>query len=64
MKNSWRTTLSGIGVILAALGMSIKMFLAGDQAGALGTLFAGISGGVGLIKARDNVVTSEQAKSE
>ena len=58
---SWKTTLSGVGVILTALGAGIKMFLAGDTGSAITALVGGISAGVGLIAARDNNVTSEQA---
>lgn len=54
--------MSGVGSILAALGLlcsalSEEKF---DASKLLG-VFAGVSAGVGLISARDNKVTSEDA---
>ena len=57
---SWKTTLGGIGMIASSVAILIKMFVANhfdpDQVSAA---FVGISGGLGLIAARDNKVTSE-----
>ena len=58
---SWKTTLSGVAVILGAVATAIKAGLAGDYATALGALATGVPAGVGLIAARDNSVSSEQA---
>jgi hypothetical protein len=58
---SWKTTLAGIGALLGSLAAAIKLFLAGDLVSAISTLVAGVSAGIGLIHARDNNVTSEQA---
>ena len=43
MKN-WKTTLGGIGILLAGLGSGIKLLLAGDIVGASAAVVAGISG--------------------
>ena len=58
---SWKTTLSGIGVILSGAGAAIKFAVAGDYGTAIATLIPAVSAGIGLIAARDNNVTSEQA---
>lgn len=60
-KTSWKTTLSGIAVILGALASALKTGLDGDWPTAITALVTGIPAGVGLIAARDNDVTSEQA---
>jgi len=43
MKN-WKTTLGGIGILLAGLGSGIKLFLAGDIVGASAAIVTGIGG--------------------
>jgi hypothetical protein len=58
---SWRTSLSGIATILASIGGAMKLFAAGQTTEAVTVLITGIPTGIGLIKARDNKVTSEQA---
>lgn len=61
--SSWKTTAAGIAAILTAVGSALTAMLDTDPAtvpdwGAV--LAAGIAG-FGLIFARDNGVTSEQA---
>lgn len=59
---SWKTTVAGIGMILGALGAAMKLIGAGNYDVDQLTVLAGtIAGGIGLICARDNNVTSEQA---
>lgn len=58
-QKSWKTTLSGVGVILTALGVGIKFIVAGDFGSAVTAIVGGISGGIGLIAARDNDKSSE-----
>ena len=70
---SWRTTTGGIGMILGGLGVLGGLLLkisneglsAIDQSAitAGSAAFASISGGVALIFARDNKVTSEQVNA-
>lgn len=55
---SWKTTVGGIGTILAGLGAAINLWLNGNIAGAITTALAAIAAGVGLISARDNNVPS------
>lgn len=43
MKN-WKTTLGGIGILLAGLGSGIKLFLVGDIVGATAAIATGIGG--------------------
>lgn len=64
--NSWKTTLGGIVSILTALGMFGKIlndFGNGESVNLeqVGVAVAAISGGIGLLFARDNNVTSEEA---
>jgi hypothetical protein len=57
---SWKTTLAGVGVILAAIGNAIGQFVAGGVAAVDFTvLIGGISAGGGLLLARDNDVSSK-----
>jgi len=60
---SWRTTGLGICTIVAAVAAAGKAFLDGDPSTNpdWGTTIAAITAGIGLIFARDNKVTSEQA---
>ena len=57
---SWKTTLSGVAAILAALGGLAKGVSDGNYE-IVGASITGIITGIGLIMARDNGVTSEQA---
>lgn len=43
MKN-WKTTLGGIGILLAGIGSGIKLFLVGDIVGATTAVATGIGG--------------------
>lgn len=43
MKN-WKTTLGGIGILLAGIGSGIKLFLVGDIVGATTAIATGIGG--------------------
>ena len=43
MKN-WKTTLGGIGILLAGIGSGIKLFLVGDIVGATTAIVTGIGG--------------------
>lgn len=59
---SWRTSLGGIGSILGGLAIVVKMISTGNYDPALiATAWAAISGGIALLCARDNLVSSEQA---
>ena len=60
MQGSWRTTVSGIVAILGAILLAVKSLLAGVQPD-WAVVTTGIAVGIGLIAARDNKVTSEQA---
>lgn len=59
---SWKTTLAGVGTILATIGNAIHDFMVGGLGGInFAVLASGLTAGVGLIAARDNNVTSVQA---
>lgn len=60
---SWRTTGLGVCTILAAVAAAGKALMDGDPSTNpdWGTTIAAITAGIGLIAARDNKVTSEQA---
>lgn len=64
LRGSWRTSAIGILTLIIALATVAKAFLAGglsvDLASLMPAVMAALSG-LGLIVARDNVVTSEQA---
>lgn len=57
---SWKTTLTGVLTVIIAAGTAIKLLLTGGQPDWTATI-AAITAGLGLIAARDNSVTSEQA---
>jgi uncharacterized membrane protein YhiD involved in acid resistance len=63
MKKSWKTTTAGIGAILVALGSILQALFDGNPATEpdYSALIAAIIAGVGLLAARDNDVTSEDA---
>lgn len=63
MKGSNKTTLAGIGAILVAGGSLLTALFDGNPATEpdYAALVASIVAGLGLIFARDNNVTSEQA---
>lgn len=57
---SWKTTLAGVAMILTGLGAAANAIATGSFSGeTITAIFAAISGGIGLIAARDNNVTSE-----
>lgn len=60
---SWKTTLTGVAMILAAIAQVTGALLDDDPKTTVNieATLAAIAGGVGLIAARDNDVTSEQA---
>lgn len=60
---SWKTTGSGIGMILAAIGSLFRIFAsdAPIDPNTITLSIGGIIGGAGLLVARDDKVTSEDA---
>lgn len=60
---SWKTTTAGIGAILVAVGSAMTAMFDNDPSTVpeWGAVVAAIIAGIGLITARDNNVTSEQA---
>lgn len=55
---SWKTTLSGVGVILAAVANALTEFATGGVTGVnFSVLITGLSAGIGLLVAKDNNVT-------
>jgi peptidoglycan/LPS O-acetylase OafA/YrhL len=63
MKGSHKTTLAGIGAILVAGGSLLQALFDGNPSTEpdYAALVAAVMAGLGLIFARDNSVTSEQA---
>ncbi len=59
---SWKTTILGVGTILATVGNFVVYNLDADPLTnmPIGVLIAGVTAGVGLIMARDNDKKSEQ----
>ncbi len=62
-KSSWRTTTLGVLAIVAALCGAASALIDGNPATSpdMSSLSAAIMAGIGLIAARDNGVSSEQA---
>ncbi len=60
---SWKTTVAGIAAIVAAIALAVKAEFDGDPATVADWAAAvtAILAGIGLILARDNNVTSEDA---
>lgn len=60
---SWRTTVTGIGAILVAVGGAVSATFDNDPATVAdwAAVIAACIAGFGLIFARDNKVSSEQA---
>jgi anti-sigma-K factor RskA len=60
---SWRTTAAGIAAIVAAIATAAAAMFDADAATNpdWGAVAAAVLAGIGLIAARDNKVTSEQA---
>ena len=63
MKGSWRTSFLGVLAILSALIGAANALLDGNEATNVDypTLLAALAAGWGLVHARDNRVTSEEA---
>lgn len=63
MKKSWKTTACGIGAILTALGSILTAYFDGDPTTVpdYAALVAALIAGIGLLAARDNNVSSEDA---
>lgn len=63
MKKSWKTTTAGIGAILVAWGSALTAMFDNDPTTTAdwGAVFAAVIAGIGLLAARDNDVSSEQA---
>jgi hypothetical protein len=60
---SWKTTTAGIAAIVAALATAVGALFDADPLSMpdWGAVAAAVMAGIGLIAARDNGVTSEQA---
>jgi hypothetical protein len=60
---SWRTTTAGIAAIVVALGTAVGALFDADPLTLpdWGAVAAAVMAGIGLLAARDNSVTSEQA---
>jgi uncharacterized membrane protein YhiD involved in acid resistance len=65
MTKSWRTSVAGLGAILVSVGAALTAMFDNDPLTnpEWGVVVAAIIAGVGLLAARDNKVTSEQAQS-
>lgn len=63
MNASWRTTVAGIAAIVTAVASAIAALLDNDPTTVpeWGAVAAAVMAGVGLLNARDNKVSSEQA---
>jgi hypothetical protein len=58
---NWRTTLAGVGAIMAAIGDMISQAVNNDwDATRLGADFSGLFTGCGLIFARDSAVSEQE----
>lgn len=62
---SWKTSLAGLGAVLGAVGVALKAHYDGDPNTIpdWGLVLPAVIAGFGLIFARDNNVTSEQANA-
>ena len=60
---SWRTTTAGIAAIVVALGTAVGALFDADPLTIpdWGAVAAAVMAGIGLLAARDNNVSSEQA---
>lgn len=58
---SWKTTLGGVGMILSALANIVNRWKSTGTLSFTAEDMIAITGGFGLLSARDNNVTSEQA---
>jgi hypothetical protein len=64
MKKSWRTSLAGLGAILVAGGSLLQALFDGNPATEpdYAALVAAAVAGIGLLAARDNGVSTEEAR--
>lgn len=60
---SWRTTTAGIAAIVVAIGTAVGALFDADPLTVpdWGAVAAAVMAGIGLLAARDNKVSSEQA---
>ena len=60
---SWKTTVTGVATILTAVGAALTAMFDNDPSTTIdiAVTIAAVMSGIGLIFARDNNVTSEQA---
>jgi hypothetical protein len=58
---SWKTSLGGIATILGGLCAAFTLYQQGNVSEAMATAVAAIGTGLGLLSARDNKVSSEDA---
>ena len=63
MNASWRTTVAGIAAIVTAVASAVVALFDADPTTVpeWGAVVAAVMAGVGLLNARDNRVSSEQA---
>jgi len=57
---SWKTSLGGVLMIVVAVGSAALTWLKTGAVPDLAPVFMALSGGIALMKARDNDKTSEQ----
>ncbi len=62
---SWKTTMAGVGAILASIGTALNLLFDGNPATNPDwtSVVAAVSAGIGLIFARDNDKSSEQVQA-
>jgi uncharacterized membrane protein YhiD involved in acid resistance len=63
MTKSWKTSAAGIGAILVAVGSALSATFDADPTTVAdwGAVVAAVIAGIGLLAARDNGVSSEDA---
>jgi uncharacterized membrane protein YhiD involved in acid resistance len=63
MTKSWKTSAAGIGAILVAVGSALSSMFDNNPATVAdwGAVVAAVIAGIGLLAARDNSVSSEDA---
>jgi len=63
MKGSWKTTVMGVATALGVICSAVVAYLDGNPDTAVNweLTLAGLTAGIGLIAARDNGVSSEDA---
>lgn len=66
MKGSWKTTMGGVGAILAAVGGALNLMFDGNPATNPDwtIVIAAVTTGIGLIFARDNNKSSEDVNAK